>query len=231
VSDEPDPYEILEVHPGASEDVIRAAYRTLARRFHPDASIGDASASQMVIVNWAWEILGNPPRRLRYDREHGIAPRPPGAAGGVQPPPTWSATGGARGAGGSSGAPGAPNGTGAPAAGVPDPGASPAPPAFGDGRPPVQRRGADGRVIEWRNAPDGTGAAGEPPGPQSGSILPFGRFIAWSIGEIARFDPGYLDWLDQRREGAPYHEEIDTVLKRVGWRHEPARDRTSRWGR
>ena len=87
-------------------------------------------------------------------------------------------------------------------------------------------------MIEWRNAPDGTGAAGKPPGPQSGSILPFGRFIAWSIGEIARFDPGYLDWLDQRREGAPYHEEIDTALKRLGWRHEPApRDRTGRWGR
>ena len=66
---------------------------------------------------------------------------------------------------------------------------------------------ADGRVIEWRNAPDGTGAAGQPPGPPSGTVLPFGRFIAWSIGEIARHDPGYLDWLDLRPEGAPYRTE------------------------
>jgi hypothetical protein len=87
-------------------------------------------------------------------------------------------------------------------------------------------------VVEWHNAPDGTGAAGEPPGPLSGSVLPFGRFIAWSIGEIARYDPGYLDWLDQRREGAPYRGEIDAVLKRLGWRQgPPARDRTNRWGR
>lgn len=94
-------------------------------------------------------------------------------------------------------------------------------PGSGSGRPPIQRRGADGQVIEWRNAPDGTGGAGEPPGRPSGTVLPFGRFIAWSIGEIARSDPGYLDWLDERPEGAPYRAEIDTALKRLGWRQAP----------
>jgi hypothetical protein len=84
-------------------------------------------------------------------------------------------------------------------------------------------------VIEWRNAPDGTGGAGEPPGRPSGTVLPFGRFIAWSIGEIARSDPGYLDWLDQRLEGAPYRDEIDATLQRLGWRQgPPSRDQPGR---
>ena len=43
-------------------------------------------------------------------------------------------------------------------------------------------------------------------------MLPFGRHIGWSIGEIARIDPGYLAWLQPRREGAPYREEIDRYL-------------------
>jgi len=90
-------------------------------------------------------------------------------------------------------------------------------------------------VIEWRNAPDGTGGAGEPPGRPSGTVLPFGRFIAWSIGEVARYDPGYLDWLDQRPEGRPYRAEIDTTLRGLGWRHgqppnrEPAAAERSAW--
>jgi hypothetical protein len=43
-------------------------------------------------------------------------------------------------------------------------------------------------------------------------VLPFGRHIGWSLGEIARVDPGYLVWLEGRREGAPYREEIGRLL-------------------
>jgi hypothetical protein len=43
-------------------------------------------------------------------------------------------------------------------------------------------------------------------------VLPFGRHIGWSLHEIARADPGYLAWLAERREGAPYREEIRTLL-------------------
>ena len=43
-------------------------------------------------------------------------------------------------------------------------------------------------------------------------MLPFGRHIGWSLGEIARIDPGYLIWLQPRREAAPYREEIDRML-------------------
>ena len=63
---------------------------------------------------------------------------------------------------------------------------------------------------------DGTGGAGRPPGRPSGSVLEFGRHIGWSLGEIARVDPGYLVWLAERREGLRYRDEIDTVLARIG---------------
>ena len=72
--------------------------------------------------------------------------------------------------------------------------------------------------VRWRPANDGTGKAGPPPGRPSGSVLPFGRHKGWSIGEIARIDPGYLAWLEDHREGHPYLDEIDTVLRRIGFR-------------
>lgn len=64
----------------------------------------------------------------------------------------------------------------------------------------------------WRRGPNGEGAAGPPPGPRRGSVLPFGRHIGWSLGEIARVDAGYLAWLRDRPEGAPYRPEIDQLL-------------------
>lgn len=64
---------------------------------------------------------------------------------------------------------------------------------------------------------DGTGGAGPPPGRPSGSVLGFGRHVGWSIGEITRVDPGYLQWLAERREGRPYLDEIEATLRRVGF--------------
>jgi curved DNA-binding protein CbpA len=64
------------------------------------------------------------------------------------------------------------------------------------------------RVDETRRAERWTGAAGPPPGRPVGPVLDFGIFAGWSIGEIARRDPGYLEWLAERREGEPFLEEI-----------------------
>ncbi|MGZ9276254.1 MAG: DnaJ domain-containing protein [Candidatus Limnocylindrales bacterium] len=64
---------------------------------------------------------------------------------------------------------------------------------------------------------DGTGAAGRPPGRPSGSVLDFGRHIGWSLGEIARVDPGYLVWLAEKRDGRHYVAEIDALLKQIGY--------------
>jgi curved DNA-binding protein CbpA len=63
---------------------------------------------------------------------------------------------------------------------------------------------------------DGTGGAGRPPGRPSGSVLDFGRHIGWSLGEIARVDPGYLVWLSERAEGVRYRAEIEVLLDRMG---------------
>jgi curved DNA-binding protein CbpA len=141
-----DPYRILQVPPDAAHSVIVAAYRALARRYHPDI-VGDGAARSMIELNAAWEILRDPVRRREYDRQAG-ASRPP--SGNAQA--------------------------------------------------------------------NGVGAAGPAPGRPWGSVLDFGRHLGWSLGEIARVDPGYLEWLEGKSEGRPYLDEIDALLKRIGYR-------------
>lgn len=68
------------------------------------------------------------------------------------------------------------------------------------------------RAPTWRRGPHGEGAAGPPPGNPRGSVLDFGRHIGWSLGEIARVDPGYLHWLAGHRDGGRYRAEIDAIL-------------------
>jgi hypothetical protein len=65
---------------------------------------------------------------------------------------------------------------------------------------------------------DGYGAAGPPPGNPSGSILNFGRYNGWSLGEIARADLEYLEWLDRMPIGRSYAPEIDKLLRQHGRR-------------
>lgn len=67
-----DPYAILQVQPTAHPDVIAAAYRALARLYHPDSG-GDERA--MMALNQAWDILRDPARRAAYDavRRVGLA--------------------------------------------------------------------------------------------------------------------------------------------------------------
>jgi curved DNA-binding protein CbpA len=165
-----DPYATLEVDPSASQEVVSAAYRALARRFHPDVAPGPEAAVRMVAINAAWELLRDPTQRAAWDRKHG--------RGNLD-----------RGEG------------------------SAAAPATGSYSPGGHR---------WQQtAAPGTGAAGRPPGRPSGSVLDFGRHLGWSIGEIARVDPGYLTWLESKPEGRPYLAEIDATLRRIGLRQGP----------
>ena len=81
-----------------------------------------------------------------------------------------------------------------------------------------RRSGGSAANGGWRVGPNGEGAAGPPPGRPSGSVLDFGRHRGWSLGEIARVDPGYLEWLELRPDGQPYLGEIDALLRKIGFR-------------
>ena len=75
-----------------------------------------------------------------------------------------------------------------------------------------RRSGADGAGRGDTTRPFWTGAAGPPPGRPHGSVLDFGIFAGWSLGEIARRDRGYLVWLRERPEARPYLAEITKLL-------------------
>ena len=67
-------YLRLEVLPGASHDEIARAYRRLAHDAHPDAHPGDPDAPRRFReITEAYEVLGNPDRRERYDRARRLA--------------------------------------------------------------------------------------------------------------------------------------------------------------
>jgi Zn finger protein HypA/HybF involved in hydrogenase expression len=65
-----DPYKILKISRDAPDEVIRAAYKVLASKYHPDKNPGDeASARMMQHVNDAYALLSDPIRRSEYDRK------------------------------------------------------------------------------------------------------------------------------------------------------------------
>ncbi|TAJ19928.1 MAG: J domain-containing protein [Dehalococcoidia bacterium] len=72
-----DLYELLEVSPRASGEVIQAAYRRLARTYHPDGESPDPE--KMVRLNLAFEVLGDDQKRSVYDADRGQAPEPTSA--------------------------------------------------------------------------------------------------------------------------------------------------------
>jgi molecular chaperone DnaJ len=61
-----DYYDVLGVAPNAGAAEIKRAYRQLARRYHPDISGGDRTGSFREVAR-AYEVLGDPARRLTYD--------------------------------------------------------------------------------------------------------------------------------------------------------------------
>ncbi|MGZ6268018.1 MAG: J domain-containing protein [Candidatus Limnocylindrales bacterium] len=152
-----DPYHVLQVIPDADDEVIRAAYRALARKYHPDTG-GDQV--QMSILNAAWETVGDRAQRARYDSESKAAAAETATASQTTPFSHATASGPA----------------------------TPSSPA----RPSSKRATS--------------------PGAGSGTVLDFGRYAGFSIGELAAADPDYLEWLARTTFGRRLQSEIETVL-------------------
>jgi curved DNA-binding protein CbpA len=142
-----DAYRVLQIRPDAEPAVLNAAFRALARQYHPDGSAPDAT--RMAAINRAYALIRTPELRAAYDLQRAAIARPMG--------------------------PGRP--------------LAPETPVFNDAvaPPPSMMRA-------------------------SGSILSFGRYAGWSIGELARHDPDYLRWLSRHSSGLRYRDEIRARL-------------------
>ncbi|MEO6207882.1 MAG: J domain-containing protein [Candidatus Limnocylindrales bacterium] len=212
----PDPYKTLQVDTEAEEEVIAAAYRRLALKYHPDTA-GPEASPRMAAINAAWEILGDPVKRVMFDRERAVS-------ASLERARSANAA------------------TSDPSATPPSPGTTASGPPANSGASPRRepetvsrdwttgRSSVGGGYDASMHTADGDGAAGPSPGNPSGSVLNFGRYNRWSLGEIARADIEYIEWLDRTPIGRPYREEIDTILRRVGRRRSADVEHTERRG-
>ena len=185
-----DHYKVLQVDSEADPEIVQAAFRRLAQKFHPDVAPGGDAARRMASINAAWEVLRDPERRGAYDRERAMAAR--------SSPADILRRGGQPLAGSAS------------------------------DRPRATSGATSGVAGEATAA--GVDAAGSPPGDPSGSVLNFGRYAGWSLGEIARRDLEYVEWLDRMPIGRPYRTEIDAILRRTGRRKAPDVEASERHG-
>ena len=62
-------YDNLKVSRDAPIEVIQAAYRSLARKYHPDTNAGNPETGAIMrIINGSYEVLSDPVRRAEHDR-------------------------------------------------------------------------------------------------------------------------------------------------------------------
>jgi curved DNA-binding protein CbpA len=65
--DEKDHYKLLQVDPGADLEVIKAAYKALARKLHPDDDFTGIEEYHLKELTRAYKILSDPDQRKAYD--------------------------------------------------------------------------------------------------------------------------------------------------------------------
>jgi hypothetical protein len=206
-----DPHDVLGIEPGASPTQIKAAWRRLARRHHPDLTGDDPAASRIAT------------RRMAEINEAYAALTRAGAGGSAKRS-AWAA-----GASGGLDDDGSPGPTGSRRGGPPRP--RPTRPVTGrldttgTFRPrnqslhdaggvraghvlrnqPPYRVPDDQREPPRASTPTGPLARSRvrnfrpPPGPPladaQGIELTFGKFHGHTLGQVAAFEPSYIDWL------------------------------------
>jgi curved DNA-binding protein CbpA len=202
-----DPYRVLDVAPDASSATIKRRWRELAQAHHPDRSGGDAQRTaeltrRMARINAAYELLRDGDRRARFDASQGRA-----SSWGAWPPEA---------------APGRPAAQ-RPAGPPPPPPSRPVTARF-DASERLRPRNATtsrGRLPLTGHHPRSARElaqereplrASDPTGPvrrsrggprlRSPSLavaraveLEFGKFRGHTLGEVADFEPTYIDWI------------------------------------
>lgn len=83
-------YQTLQVERDATQAEIAAAYRKLARRYHPDLNPSPDAHRQMQIINEAYNVLRHPERRRRYDETLAPPATPTPAPGSTHTSPPAS---------------------------------------------------------------------------------------------------------------------------------------------
>lgn len=75
-------YKILGVSKKASEEEIKAAYRKLARKYHPDVNKSPGAEDKFKQISMAYEVLSNKDKRAEYDQIREASTRSNSAANG-----------------------------------------------------------------------------------------------------------------------------------------------------
>jgi len=88
-----DPYTVLQVLPDADQEVVNAAFKALALKYHPDHDATRRAAEKMAELNRAYTILRDPVRRAAHDRSRratiaGISVAATSARASGAPPPS-----------------------------------------------------------------------------------------------------------------------------------------------
>jgi curved DNA-binding protein CbpA len=209
-----DPYAVLDVQRSATIAQIKRRWRELAREHHPDRAIGDdaeaeARTTRMARINAAYDLLRDPVRRARYDAS------PQGRRGSSA---EWH---GAGASGGANGRPDDADENAHPNGPPPPPPTRPVNARFDTtagfrprnttlgrnrpqfrGHPPRERGSSDGPDLR-ASTPTGpvhrrtSSSRARTPSLEEarGTLLEFGRYHGWTLGDVAEREPTYVDWI------------------------------------